>query len=47
MNDSLPEIRYLNTSALKVAIAAWHREEFERLEDGYDESRGDLVDASG
>ena len=37
MTEDLPEIRYLNTSALKVVIAAWHRDEFERLEDGYDE----------
>ena len=37
VTEDLPEIRYLNTSALKVVIAAWHRDEFERLEDGYDE----------
>jgi len=32
---SLPEIRYANISALKVAIAEWHRQEFERAEDHY------------
>ena len=32
---SLKEIRYINISALKVAIAEWHRQEFERAEDSY------------
>lgn len=32
---SLTEIRYINISALKVAIAEWHRQEFERAEDSY------------
>ena len=32
---SLTEIRYINISALKLAIAEWHRQEFERAEDDY------------
>ncbi len=45
-----PEIRYTNVSALKVAIAEWHRREFERAEDGYtakDFFRVQFLDAFG
>jgi hypothetical protein len=47
---SLPEIRYTNVSALKVAIAEWHRQEFERAEDAYsvdDFFRVQFLDAFG
>jgi hypothetical protein len=32
-----PAIRFINSSALKVAVARWHLESFQRAEDGYSE----------
>jgi hypothetical protein len=33
----LTVIQYINISALKLAIAEWHRDEFRRIENGYTE----------
>jgi hypothetical protein len=50
VKSDLDVIRQINTSALKVAIAAWHRQEFVRVEATHDESsffREQFLDAFG